>query len=211
MDQDYTVEAAVTDQANREITGRGRFLATRGTFRIHVEPVSYADPRGRVGAAERNRGGLRQPPGADPRSTCSWSPTNMPTARPDHSRACYRRDHRRQRAGPGYSAGQIKLAARKWRPRPPRRNSVWCSTPAICGSWVATKKAWGGESRAVQMIADKKTYAPGETAHLSILSQCRQVPRAGDRDRVHRRVPKGAVFSGQVAYLRSTHHGGCTA
>ena len=39
--QDYTVEAAVTDQANREITGRGR-LATRGTFRIHVEPVSYA-------------------------------------------------------------------------------------------------------------------------------------------------------------------------
>ena len=42
MDQDYTVEAAVTDQANREITGRGRFLATRGTFRIRVEPVSYA-------------------------------------------------------------------------------------------------------------------------------------------------------------------------
>ncbi len=41
-DQDYTVEAAVTDQANREITGRGRFLATRGSFRIHVEPVSYA-------------------------------------------------------------------------------------------------------------------------------------------------------------------------
>ncbi len=34
IDQDYTVEAAVTDQANREITGRGRFLATRGTFRI---------------------------------------------------------------------------------------------------------------------------------------------------------------------------------
>ena len=37
-DFDYTVEAGVTDAANREITGRGRFLATYGTFRVNVEP-----------------------------------------------------------------------------------------------------------------------------------------------------------------------------
>ena len=42
QDQDYTVEAGVTDEANREISGRGHFLATVGSFRIHVEPSSYA-------------------------------------------------------------------------------------------------------------------------------------------------------------------------
>ncbi len=38
--------------------------------------------------------------------------------------------------------------------------------------WVmgSNEEGWGGESRAVQMIADKKSYAPGDTAHLSILS-----------------------------------------
>ena len=41
-DLDYTVEAGVTDAANREITGRGRFIATFSTFRVHVEPVNYA-------------------------------------------------------------------------------------------------------------------------------------------------------------------------
>ncbi len=42
FDEDYTIEAGVTDAANREITGRGRFLATVGSFRVHVEPASYA-------------------------------------------------------------------------------------------------------------------------------------------------------------------------
>lgn len=41
-DQDFYVEAAVTDEANREITGRGHFLATYGSYRVHVEPDVYA-------------------------------------------------------------------------------------------------------------------------------------------------------------------------
>ena len=38
--------------------------------------------------------------------------------------------------------------------------------------WVigGNEEGWGGEARAVQVIADKKSYAPGDTAHLSILS-----------------------------------------
>ncbi len=30
---------------------------------------------------------------------------------------------------------------------------------------------WGGGSRAVQIVADKKLYAPGDTAHISIISE----------------------------------------
>ena len=38
--------------------------------------------------------------------------------------------------------------------------------------WVMgnSEEGWGGASRSVQMVADKKSYAPGDTAHLSILS-----------------------------------------
>ena len=38
--------------------------------------------------------------------------------------------------------------------------------------WVmgGNEEGWGGQSQAVRIVADKKTYAPGDTAHLSILS-----------------------------------------
>ena len=58
-DQDYTVEAAVTDQANREITGRGRFLATRGTFPHPGGAGELCHSCGRDRAAQCDRSGLR--------------------------------------------------------------------------------------------------------------------------------------------------------
>ncbi len=68
QDEDYTLEAGVTDEANREITGRGRFLATYGSFRIHVEPVSYAVRVGQTGGIQHHRSGLRQQASADERA-----------------------------------------------------------------------------------------------------------------------------------------------
>ncbi len=32
------------------------------------------------------------------------------------------------------------------------------------------EEGWGGQSQAVRIVTDKKSYAPGDTAHLSILS-----------------------------------------
>ncbi|MGA7651171.1 MAG: MG2 domain-containing protein [Terracidiphilus sp.] len=40
-DQDYRIEARVTDAADREVSGHGTTLATYGSFRVSVEPVSY--------------------------------------------------------------------------------------------------------------------------------------------------------------------------
>ena len=54
-DQDYTVEAGVTDTAGREIMGRFRFLATYGSFRIHVEPAQLLRTEG-SGRFLRNHG-----------------------------------------------------------------------------------------------------------------------------------------------------------
>ena len=40
-DQDYRIEARVTDAANREVAGHMTVLATYGSFRVSVEPTSY--------------------------------------------------------------------------------------------------------------------------------------------------------------------------
>ena len=40
-DQDYRIEARVTDAANREVSGHATVLATYGSFRVSVEPTSY--------------------------------------------------------------------------------------------------------------------------------------------------------------------------
>src|ERR1019366_7052776 len=40
-DQDYRIEARVTDSANREVSGHATVLATYGPFRVSVEPTSY--------------------------------------------------------------------------------------------------------------------------------------------------------------------------
>src|SRR5208337_3622194 len=40
-DQDYRIEARVTDDANREVAGHAKVLATYSSFRLIVEPTSY--------------------------------------------------------------------------------------------------------------------------------------------------------------------------
>ena len=45
-DQDYRIEARVTDAANREVSGHSTVLATYGSFRVSVEPTSYVFQNG---------------------------------------------------------------------------------------------------------------------------------------------------------------------
>ena len=46
-DQDYRVEARVTDAGNREVSGHATVLATYGSFRVSVEPTSYVFESGK--------------------------------------------------------------------------------------------------------------------------------------------------------------------
>ena len=51
-DQDYRIEARVTDAANREVAGHSTVLATYGSFRVSVEPTTMS-PRPVSPRAER--------------------------------------------------------------------------------------------------------------------------------------------------------------
>jgi hypothetical protein len=46
QDQDYRIEARVTDAANREVSGHSTVLATYGSFRLNAEPTSYVTSPG---------------------------------------------------------------------------------------------------------------------------------------------------------------------
>lgn len=170
-DQDYTIEAGVTDAANREITGRGRFLATYGSFRIHVEPVSYAERASESGTFR----------------VTAVDYDNKPVQTTVHLQIVYRRwsngktettnggaaDVTTDLRGVGQAtiavptAGTAEVEASA---TTPEKRLVQDSTYL----WVmgGGDASWfGGASQNVQIVADKKSYAPGDTAHLSIISQ----------------------------------------
>ena len=173
-DLDYTVEAGVTDAANREITGRGRFLATYGTFRVHIDPLNYAVRAGeqakfRVTAVDYDEKPVSthvhvqlvfhhwqagktetiQGPGLDV--------TTDATGQAEGAIAV---------GTPQYSSAEIEAAATTVQPG--TRNPVDESYLWIMG---ANEAGWDSSMETTQIVADKKSYAPGETAHLSIVSQ----------------------------------------
>jgi uncharacterized protein YfaS (alpha-2-macroglobulin family) len=47
-DQDYRIEARVTDAADREVAGHSTVLATYGSFRVTAEPMSYVFSSGQT-------------------------------------------------------------------------------------------------------------------------------------------------------------------
>jgi hypothetical protein len=170
-DQDYYIEAGVTDEANREITGRGHFLATYGSYRIHIEPESYSVRAG---------------------SNASFTVTavdydNKPVQTHVHLSLNWRR----------YSDGKtVTTAGPSTDVTTDARGTAHASLPIsqagsaeVLGSSATpenrtvTDETWlwvfGGNeadwfsngAQSVQIVADKKTYVPGDTAHLSIISQ----------------------------------------
>jgi alpha-2-macroglobulin len=170
-DQDYVVEAGVTDEANREITGRGRFLATYGSYRIHVEPVSYAvrigqDASFNVTAVDYDNKPVRAKVHLQ-LSLSQWSrgeTTTKELTATDVETDTHGATHATL---PVNKSGSIQVDASS---ATPENRTVQDS------SWIwamgGNDTDWfSGGSRSVQIIADKKGYAPGDTAHLSIISE----------------------------------------
>ena len=171
LDQDYTVEAAVTDEANREITGRGRFLATYGSFRIHVEPVSYAF---RIGESALFNVTAVDYDGKPVQTKVHlqlvqrrWVNGKTETTPGPATDVTTDATGKAQASLPAQMSGSLELDASATTPE----NRVVTDSTWL---WVMGGKDqdwYGADSRTVQIISDKKTYAPGDVAHLSILSQ----------------------------------------
>ena len=170
-DQDYYVEAGVTDEANREITGRGHFLATYGSYRLHVEPDSYSVRAGSnasftITAVDYDN----KPVQTGVHLSLTWRhyadgktvTTNGPAT--DVTTDARGTAHA---SLPVTQSGSAEVLASSNTPE--GRTVTDYTWLWIFGSGEASWFSNGAQN--VQIIADKKTYAPGDTAHLSVISQ----------------------------------------
>lgn len=172
-DSDWVVEAGVTDAADREITGRGRFLATYSTFHINVEPITYS-----VHAGERAKFRIT-----------AVDYDNKPVATHVHVSLVFRhwKDGKYETtngasvdvntdatgkaesdipvgAQPPYASAE--LIAEASAVVPGTRNPTDEGYLYIAGAGEQTYQDTG----TMQLLADKKTYAPGDVAHLTLVS-----------------------------------------
>ena len=81
-DQDYRIEARVTDAANREVSGHSTVLATYGSFRLTVEPTSYVFEPGQTRQGESDRAGLRRQARTNGSAHCLVKPCASGTQSP---------------------------------------------------------------------------------------------------------------------------------
>jgi uncharacterized protein YfaS (alpha-2-macroglobulin family) len=169
-DQDYTIEAGVTDEANREITGRGHFLATLGSFRIHVEPTSYSVRAGEtakfnVTAVDYDNKPVQTNVHLQLISR-KWSAGVSETIKGAAIDVSTDAAGKGQGAIPVQASGSIEVEATATTPEDRVvSDSSWL--------WVmgSSDADWGNGSRGMQIVADKKSYSPGDIAHLSIISE----------------------------------------
>src|ERR1019366_6953239 len=167
QDLTYRIEARVTDAGNREISGHGFALATYGSFFLTAQPNSYVYTKG--GTAIINV------------SAQDYDKKPVTTA----FRAEFSRWSWQKRSGELVSTsqgqtdasgkGQVQFAipdAGEFRVRviavtPEKReveDTAYLWAPGVSPWWSGTTQ------ERIQIVADKKSYVPGDTAHVLMVT-----------------------------------------
>jgi hypothetical protein len=169
-DQDYRIEARVTDAANREVSGHSTVLATYGSFRVSVEPTSYVfepgqTPKVKVTALDYDG----KPVHAAihiATTRWNWDPTI-------HARNDTPVSSREVTTGADGTAlvdlaitgsGDFNVTASA---QTPESRTVEGQTWV----WIWTGAGeWYNQNTQAQIVADKKTYQVGDVAHLLLVT-----------------------------------------
>ncbi|HKF48732.1 MAG TPA: MG2 domain-containing protein [Terracidiphilus sp.] len=169
-DMDYRVEARVTDAADREVSGHGTTLATYGSFRISVEPVSYVVEGGQPVKvkvhAQDYEGKPVQGPMHVTASLTTWDSVT-------HQRTEKQAAAKEVTTGADGTAlvelqiagsGDFEVKASAMTPEQrvvEGRTWVWI--------WNGAGEFYNPNTQ-MQIVTDKKTYTVGETAHLLLVT-----------------------------------------
>ena len=169
-DQDYRIEARVTDAANREVAGHATVLATYGSFRVSVQPTSYVFESGKPIRVK----------------VSAQDDDNKPVQTTVHLKAVLKRWDSGARqwsesqvqttdssTGPDGTAlvdlqvsgnGSFEVVASAQTPESRTvegRTWVWI--------WNGSGELYAPNAQA-QIVADKKSYSVGDTAHLILVT-----------------------------------------
>jgi len=167
-DANYRIEARVTDAANREIAGHNAVLATYGSFHLDAQAQSYVYKQGdtaqvTVRAMDYDKHGVRTRVHvelvqhwwnrkADDRVIRA---TEVDTGADGNGTA--------QLSLPESGSFTVRATATTPEGRKVESHTwLWVTGP--------NEESWGEGERNVQIVADKPSYKPGETAHVLVMT-----------------------------------------
>jgi hypothetical protein len=169
-DQDYRIEARVTDAANREVAGHATVLATYGSFRLSVEPTSYVfspgqTPKVKVTAQDYDGKPVHTAVHLVANRITWDSTTHMRSETPMTSRdAVTGANGTTLIELPINGSGNFDVAASA---ETPEKRTVEGKT------WVwiwSGGGEWYNQNTQAQIVADKKSYQVGDVAHLLLVT-----------------------------------------
>jgi hypothetical protein len=169
LDYRYRIEARVTDQAKREITGKGYVTATYGSFLVNAQPERYFYAPGSkaaiaVQARDYDNNPIRTHVKVELRT---WAPRH-----PDGEvKAAAEIDT----GADGNGTAQLDIPAQggSYRVRASAHTPEGREVEDFAYLWVSGSPGWGpepGANRITQIVPDKKTYRAGDTARLLIVA-----------------------------------------
>ena len=177
-DYRYRVEARVTDESRREISGHNSVVATYGSFKIGVQADKYMYQQGetiKLTAMAKDYDGH---PVQTPFHAELVRPKSYYRGGQNEAEAVLdSRDGQTGRDGTGvfeFNARDNRTLVIRVTTKTPEGREIQGET----WLWIAGKgeDSWGEESnKQIQIIADKKSYKVGDTAHLLIITN---VPQA---------------------------------
>ena len=168
-DMRYRIEARVTDAGNREIAGHNSVIATYGSFAVGISPDNYFFQKGaRIDATVVANDYDGKPVHARLRVSIvkyNYSSQPMKEIVLDTQFAETGADGTARVSLTAKESGGLTL-------------KVSASTPEnreVTGTdwiWVAGngQESWAGESKEIRLVADKKSYQVGETAHVLVMT-----------------------------------------
>lgn len=169
-DQDYRIEARVTDAANREVAGHATVLATYGSFRVSVQPVSYVVQSGQPArvkvTAQDYDGHPIQTLVHVEADLVTWDSTTHQQSKSQKAAV----DSATVADGtaivdlPISGTGNFQVTASAQTPENRTvQGQTWVWIWNGAGSWYQPNAQ-------AQIVADKKTYNVGDTAHMLLVT-----------------------------------------
>ncbi len=162
----YRIEARVTDEGNREISGHGFALATYGSFYLTAQPASYVYSKGSAAVINVTAQDYDKKPVSTPfRAELSrWNWQKRSGEVVSSSQGQTGADGKGQVQFTIPDAGEFRVLVTA--PSVENRqveNTAYLWAPGVTPLWAGTMQ------ERIQIVADKKSYAPGDTAHVLIV------------------------------------------
>ena len=167
QDLTYRIEARVTDEGNREISGHGFALATYGSFYLTAQPNSYVYSKGATAILNVTAQDYDKKPVATTfraeLSRWNWQKRSGDLISTSQGQTGADGKGQAQFTIPDAGEFRVRVIAVSAENREVE-DTTYLWAPGVSPLWAGTKQ------ERIQIVADKKSYAPGDTAHVLIVT-----------------------------------------